>query len=155
MSHRQLVGSVIECHIQSRAQAITQESTRKLSSLLLTIFIEKLLHPAGKIQETECRSPNTNAYLQRFIQTLQQECLDHFVVFGEQHMDYLVQEFVKHYHEERPHQSKDNDILTPSAMIPAKESKADSNDSPRSEVAGIDCHQRLGGLLKHYRRIAA
>lgn len=54
------------------------------------------------------RAPNTNAVVERFIQTLRQECLDHFVVFGEQHMDYLVKEFVTHYHEERPHQGKQN-----------------------------------------------
>jgi hypothetical protein len=42
----------------------------------------------------------------RFIQTLQQECLDYFVVFGEQHMNYVDSEMVAHYHEERPHQGK-------------------------------------------------
>ncbi|UUO05345.1 integrase core domain-containing protein [Blastopirellula sp. J2-11] len=58
------------------------------------------------------RSPNTNAFVERFIQTIQQECLDHFVVFGEQHMDHLVKEFVEFYHEERPHQGKENELLT-------------------------------------------
>jgi hypothetical protein len=37
--------------------------------------------------------------VERFIQTLQQECLDYFVVFGERHMDYLVSEMVAHFHE--------------------------------------------------------
>ncbi len=48
----------------------------------------------------------------RFIQTLQQECLDYFVVFGEQHMNYVVSEMVAHYHEERPHQGKKNQELS-------------------------------------------
>jgi putative transposase len=33
------------------------------------------------------RAPNTNAFVERFVQSIQQECLDRFVVFGERHMD--------------------------------------------------------------------
>jgi len=43
------------------------------------------------------RAPNTNAYVERFIQSIQVECLDHFLVFGEKHFDYLVREYVEHY----------------------------------------------------------
>ncbi|TWT39524.1 integrase core domain-containing protein [Blastopirellula retiformator] len=64
-----------------------------------------------RVVKSAYRSPNTNAFVERFIQTLQRECLDHFVVFGEQHMDYLVKEFVGFYHAERPHQGKDNSPL--------------------------------------------
>ena len=79
------------------------------------------------------RSPNTNAYVDRFIQTLQQECLDYFIVFGEQHMDYLVREMVEHYHTERPHQSKDNQSLllsNPSAWIHRKSSSCVTSTRP-------------------------
>lgn len=44
--------------------------------------------------------------MERFIQSIQQEWLDKFVVFDRGHMDYLVSEYVEHYHHERPHQSK-------------------------------------------------
>jgi hypothetical protein len=54
------------------------------------------------------RSPNLNAYAERSIQTLQKECLDHFVAYGTKHLDYLVREFVEHYHAERPHQGLEN-----------------------------------------------
>ncbi|MBX3452516.1 MAG: integrase core domain-containing protein [Planctomycetaceae bacterium] len=60
-------------------------------------------------EQTAFRSPSTNAFVERFIQTLQQEVLDHFVVFGEQHMDHLVSETVEHYHDERPLQSLGNE----------------------------------------------
>jgi putative transposase len=40
----------------------------------------------------QLRSPNLNAYMERFIQTLQQECLDHFVIFGTVHLDHLLKE---------------------------------------------------------------
>jgi len=77
-----------------------------------TASFDDVLKSGGvRVQKAAPRSPNTNAYVERFVQTLQQECLGYFVVFGEQHMDYLVSEMVAHYHEERPHQGKDNEVL--------------------------------------------
>jgi putative transposase len=54
------------------------------------------------------RSPNLNAFEERFIQTLQTECLDHFVVLGTAHLDHLTTEFVEHYLRERPHLGLDS-----------------------------------------------
>jgi len=88
-------------------------------------------------------SPNLNAYAERFIQKLQQECLDHFVVFGCRHLDHLLKEFLEHYQTERPHQGIGN--------VPLKSPK-------RTEGSGqeaIRCRSRLGGLLRHYHRKAA
>jgi putative transposase len=85
------------------------------------------------------RAPNTNAYVERFIQTLQIECLDHFLVFGEKHLDYLIREYVEHYHAERPHQGLENRLVV--------------GESPPAE-GEVKCKTRLGGLLKHYYRAA-
>lgn len=101
------------------------------------------------------RSPNTNAYVERFIQTIQQECLDHFVVFGQEHMDYLVDEFVIHYHEERPQQSKNNEPLRPREPSANIQPQSGEDDHPIPLPETIECRQRLGGLLKHYCRQAA
>jgi putative transposase len=46
------------------------------------------------------------------VQSIQQECLDHFLIFGETHFDYPVREYVEHYHEERPHQGLANRLIT-------------------------------------------
>jgi putative transposase len=35
-----------------------------------------------------------NAYVERYVQTLKVECLDHFVVLGERHLNHIVREFV-------------------------------------------------------------
>jgi putative transposase len=89
-------------------------------------------------------APNLNVYVERFIQTLQVECLDHFLVFGEKHFDYLVREYVEHYHEERPHQALDNRLINSEPPPARLESNGD-----------VKCHTRLGGLLRHYYRAAA
>jgi hypothetical protein len=76
------------------------------------------------------------------VQSLQNECLDHFVVLGESHLDHLVSCYVDHYNEERPHQSKDNLPLTGDWSAPPSDGE-------------IVCRERLGGLLRHYYRRAA
>ena len=92
------------------------------------------------------RSPNLNAYVERWVQSIQQECLDHFLVFGEQHFNHLISEYVEHYHTERPHQALGNVPLTGDWPDP-------EHDMPPDD--GIECRSRLGGWLKTYVRMAA
>lgn len=112
-------------------------------------FDEALRDAKTKVQKTAFRSPNTVAFVERFIQSLQQEVLDYFFVFGQRHMDYLCSEYTEHYHRERPHQSKDNDVLV--KPKPGKQ-KTDVTTIRQSDIR---CKSRLGGLLKHYERTAA
>jgi putative transposase len=69
---------------------------------------------------------------------------DHFLAFGEKHFDYLVKEYIEHYHTERPHQGLGNRVVI-GELPPAR---LDSNDT-------VFCQTRLGGLLKYYQRSAA
>jgi putative transposase len=92
-------------------------------------------------------APNMNAYAERFVQTLRVECLDHFVVCGEKHLRHLVKEFVTHYHEERPHQGRGN--------MPLSAGGADEPQFLPFTTGEVVCRERLGGLLRHYSRVAA
>jgi hypothetical protein len=87
-------------------------------------------------------SPNLNAYAERFVRSIRQECLRHIIPLGERHLRNAIDEFVVHYHFERNHQGLGNVIPFPS--------------SAPSGAAGRICrHERLGGLLKFYERKAA
>jgi len=92
------------------------------------------------------RAANLNAYAERWVQSVEQECLDHFVVFGEAHLRHILGEYVSHHNRERPHQALGN--RPPSA-----------HDPPGPEGAPgageVVVSARLGGLLRHYRRQAA
>jgi putative transposase len=100
--------------------------------------------------KTAFRAPNTNAYVERFIQSIQQECLDHFVILGQRHFDHLVAEWLEHYHTERPHQGKDNDLLS------IANTRGRKSRRPKCHAAlGVACRERLGGLLKSYSRRCA
>jgi putative transposase len=115
-----------------------------------TASFDATLESTGlRVKKAAFRSPNTCAFVERFIQTLGQECLDHFIVFGERHLNHLCSVFLDYYHRLRPHQSKENGLLVTKGRCRQKRSPA---TIPFSDVR---CEQRLGGLLKHYYRKAA
>jgi putative transposase len=98
-----------------------------------------------RVNKVGPQAPTLNAIAERWVQTVQQECLDHFVVFGEAHLQYLLDQFLEHYHLERPHQGLGNRL--PSGADPPPVAAPASGD--------IECEQCLGGLLRHYQRGAA
>jgi putative transposase len=91
------------------------------------------------------RSPNLNPFTERWVQSVNRECLDHFIVFGEAHPRYLIDSYLAHYNKDRPHQALGN--------LRIGATKPDETDEVT--VADLVCHERLSGLLKHYERKAA
>ena len=88
------------------------------------------------------KSPNLNAYTERFVRSIKEECLHRVVPLGEGHLRLLVHEYVEHYHRERHHQGLDNQLLHPA--LP-----------PVYPDADVQRRQRRGGLLSFYYREAA
>jgi hypothetical protein len=85
------------------------------------------------------KSPNLNAYAERFVPTVKSECLWRLLVFGEEGLWHAITEHVAHYRGERNHQSLGSEILFPDGS---------------SGYGDIECRERLGGLLKYYYRKA-
>ena len=54
---------------------------------------------------TPFRAPKANAIVERTIGTIRRECLDHVLVFGENHLRHVLREYVAYYNATRPHQS--------------------------------------------------
>ena len=63
------------------------------------------------------RSPNLNAFAERFVGSAKSECLKRIVPLGEGHLRAAVRAFVDHYHEERPHQGLGNECIAPTTML--------------------------------------
>jgi hypothetical protein len=87
------------------------------------------------------RSPNLNAFAERWVRSVKQECLSKLILFGESSLRRTMTEFEAHYHSERNHQGKGNLLLFPD--------KAKSCDGKT-----VQCTRRLGGLLNYYARAA-
>lgn len=88
------------------------------------------------------RSPNLNAFAERFVRSIKEECLDRMIFFGAKMFRHAVHEYIRHYHAERNHQGLENRLIEPKESL----------DTAKGE---IKCHERLGGLLKYYHRRAA
>ena len=62
------------------------------------------------------RSPNLNAFAERFVRTIKESCVERFVLIGEDSLRRAVREFVDHYLHERNHQGLGNRLILPSAI---------------------------------------
>lgn len=87
------------------------------------------------------RSPNMNAHLERFFGSLKAECLHRLILFGEKATRHAVRQYLEHYHTVRCHQGLGNELIVPLESRPDIE-------------AEIETTERLGGLLRSYRRAA-
>jgi transposase InsO family protein len=102
-----------------------------------------ILRPAGVDPvKLPARSPNLNAHMERFMRSVKVECLNRMIFFGEKSLRRAVSEFLDHYHAERNHQGLGNRLIEPEAHVGRVDGK-------------VECHERLGGLLRYYYRNAA
>jgi hypothetical protein len=88
------------------------------------------------------RSPNLNAYAERFVRSIKSECLARIIPLGERHLRTAVNEYTEHYHLERNHQGLKNELI---------EDRRGAIDMS----GDVKRHERLGGILNYYDRRAA
>jgi len=113
---------------------------RDTSFIAMRQFLEE--NTNTKVVLLPPKSPNLNAYMERWFRSLKTECLDRMIFFGRKSLENAVREYVEHYHAERNHQGLGNQLIEPGNEVGA--------------VAGkIECYERLGGILKYYHRRAA
>jgi len=103
--------------------------------------VRRRLRDAGiRLVLTLVRAPNANAYAERFVRSIKEECLDRLIPIGERHFRCAVGEYVEHYHTERNHQALNNRLISTPPVI--------------RMANRVRRHPRLGGLLNFYQRAA-
>jgi putative transposase len=106
--------------------------TASFDHIFASMGVETILAPV--------RSPRANAFAERWVRTVRQDCLDHLLVLSRQHLETILADYVDHYNHARPHRGLQ---LTP----------------PRSPAAShatgaIRRRDVLGGLIHEYERAA-
>jgi hypothetical protein len=106
-------------------------------------FDEVLLSGGAQCLKLPPRSPNLNAFAERWVRSVKEECPSKLILFGEVSLQRALNEFVAHLRGERNHQGKENGLLFPSAAPAATRSRG-----------SVCCHERLGGLLRYNAQAA-
>ena len=98
---------------------------------------------SGRVQPLAlpARSPNLNAYAERWMRSVKEECLSKVILFGERSLRRALSNSVDHFHAARNHQGRGNVLLFPRA-------------ADRQREGPVRCRERLGGLLRYYHQEA-
>ncbi len=88
------------------------------------------------------RSPNLNAFAERFVRSMKVECLNRMIFLGQSSLRHAVTQYLSHYHGERNHQGLGNRLLIPPCVM---------------GMLGVPVKrcERLGGMLSYYHREVA
>ena len=108
--------------------------TQAFDTLLKDSGVEPVLLPP--------RSPNLNAYCERFVRSIKEEALERMVMLGERSLSHVLHAYLTHYHRERNHQGLDNRLIAPEEGVGC-------------QTGHVVRRERLGGLLSYYHREAA
>ena len=89
-------GAILDCRYLLHDR--DTKYTRSFRAIIASGQVEPLMLPA--------RSPNLNAYAERWVRSVKEECLSKVVLFGERSLRRALSEYVEHFHAERNHQGK-------------------------------------------------
>ena len=109
------------------------------------IFDEVFTSEGIEVLRSPPRAPRANAYAERWVRTVRCECLDRMLIYGQRNLLAVLDEFVEHYNEHRPHQSLDqrppDDIDSAPAVV---------------DLASARVRRRkiLNGLISEYSQAA-
>ena len=94
-----------------------------------------------EVVRTPYRAPTANAYAERWVRSVREECLDHLLVVNEAHLRHILAAYVTHHNRARPHQGLEQQTPVPSI--------------PRACAGQVRRRDVLGGLIHEYDREAA
>jgi putative transposase len=100
-----------------------------------------------QVIQTPIQAPNANAFAERWVRTVRQECLDWMLIWSRRQLEHVLEEYMRHYNDERPHRSL---ALRPPRGI-------DLGVAPGGVGAAVSVgrRDRLGGLVHEYYQVAA
>jgi putative transposase len=120
---------------------------RDRDSKFTRVFDDVFASDGTQVIKTPIRAPNANAFAERWVRTVRQECLDWMLIWGRRHLERVLHEYVRHYNDQRPHRSlalhppRGIDIGVVPGGVPA--------------AVSVGRRDRLGGLVHEYYQVAA
>ena len=139
-----------ECSVERRwtADAIAPRFLLRDRDAKFTRAFDDVFAADGtQVIKTPIQAPNANAVAERWMRTVRQECLDWLLVWGRRHLERVLNEYVGHYNDERPHRSL---VLRPPRGIEVR-----AGPDAVAAAESVRRRDRLGGLVHEYYQVAA
>lgn len=101
---RQMMWQLEDC--DSAMRFLIRDNDKKYSHAFDTVFrVEGI-----DVISTPYRAPNANAYAERWIRSVREECLDKLLIINQAHLRRVMREYVEFFNTARPHQDIDQQI---------------------------------------------
>jgi len=97
--------------------------------------------------KTPFKAPNANAYAERWVRSVREECLNYLVLFGLNSLRRVIRQYRRFFNEQRPHQGIGN-------RVPAAGPLIYPDVAGTAPIGPVCCDEYIGGLLRSYRRAA-
>ena len=123
--------------LETPMRFLIHDRDTKFTQSFDTVFKSEKL----KIIRTPYRAPNANAFAERWVRTVREECLDKLIIINQQHLRQVMLEYISYYNTARPHQGIEQEI-------PARRNVSVFDSGP------VVCHDVLGGIIHDYQRAA-
>jgi putative transposase len=131
---RQMVWRLAEGELPMRF--LIHDNDRKFTSMFDAVFASEQI----RVIHTPYHAPNANAYAERWVRTVREECLDKIIILNETHLRRVMREYNEYYNTARPHQGIQQQLPAPKPVV--------ATEGP------IRCRSVLGGLIHDYHRVA-
>jgi putative transposase len=116
---------------------LIRDNDKKFTQAFDTVFRSEGID----VIPTPCQAPNANAYAERWIRSVREECLDRLLIIDQTHMRRVMREYIAFFNAARPYQGLDHQNPVPTMT---------------HETSGpVRCHTTLGGIIHDYYRDAA
>jgi transposase InsO family protein len=70
-----------------------------------TSFFDNMFRSEGiEIVHTPYQAPKANAFAERWVRSVREECLDQVLIVNERHLHQVLKEYGEYYNHSRPHQ---------------------------------------------------
>ena len=130
---RQLIWEFEET--ESSFRCLIRDNDKKYTKAFDTVFESTNIH----IIPTPLKAPNANAFTERWVRTVRQECLDQILIINESHLRRILDEYLAYYNSRRPHQGLEQQSPIPRAK-------------PMTTGA-VNRRKVLGGIINDYFRV--
>jgi putative transposase len=127
-------------HLQEREPGAVRYLLHDRDGKFAAGFDRVLASEGVEVVRTPVRAPNANAYAERVVRTMREECLDHLLILNRAHLTFLLRRYVDYYNHRRPHQGLGQQPPAPTTAPPS---------SPAAPER-VRSRPVLGGLLRDY-----